>query len=131
MKIYAHNKQLNTHKLLSMSWKTKTYLPSFLLFRCPYGRYGWYDVGENRRLRATGIENEKTNDGKKGQTTYKTSVKYLLEYAAILRASDFVHSTSATHLFDRDICNEEKWNIIYNPHESHVWTLLMMDYQSG
>lgn len=28
MKIYVHNKQLNTHKLLSTSWKTKTYSQS-------------------------------------------------------------------------------------------------------
>lgn len=31
MKIYVHNKQLNTHKLLSTLWKTKTYSVAYLI----------------------------------------------------------------------------------------------------
>lgn len=98
MKIYVHNKQLNTHKLLSTPWKTKTYSTNTNTQSISFVRMcnGFISRPESMTAR---IENDNEKDS---HIQNKCKMFIGICTAVCIRFGFCVHSTSAAYLFDRD-----------------------------
>lgn len=89
MKIYVHNKQLNTHKLSNSPWKTENIFASSISFVPAYGNHiDW------TKCMVTGIESEKDR-----HCTEQVLNVYRYMHEIQLGV---VQSTSTAYLFDRD-----------------------------